>query len=809
MAVSRRLGISAAPTAWRSWLQLLNTRALSTSTSSLFSATATSPSSSTSSPPGIGKLLVANRGEIACRIFTTAKRLGIPTVAVCSEADRGAAHVSLADEAFCIGPAPSRESYLRQDRILEAATASGATAIHPGYGFLSENASFASACDAHNISFVGPPPTAIDAMGDKSRAKATMVSAGVPVVPGYHGEQQEDGFLEEKARDIGFPLLVKAVMGGGGKGMKLAHSSEEFLDALHSARREAAASFGDQRVLLERFIQAPRHIEVQVLADSHGNAYYLAERDCSVQRRHQKIIEEAPAPGVDQIFRAKLGNSAVNAAKAVGYRNAGTVEFIVDSKTGEYYFMEMNTRLQVEHPVTEAVVNVDLVELQLRVAAGESLAGFLRQEDLEPQGHAFEARLYAENPWNGFLPAGGKVLRWKPPPGSSFFTFYSSSNIYKSVPLLSPSSPTSSSSSSSLSSLKNKDCIVRVDSGVRQGDTVGVNYDPMIAKIIVKGPNRKTALAGIRDALGALQVAGVPTNAEFVRRVAINEEFQAGGVDTSFITRHEKELLAPQKLPAQLAALAAAAYTALDATKRTLNSGGGGGGKLGFGPWNVADSFRLNYRHHIGVEFNHTGSGQGGDMKAEVVLEGDGRYSVVTMTAAAGNSTVPGKEERKEVDPTEKVLSNVMALKIGQDWLSAEVDGKLLRASWSLHMHGDEEILDLWRADSSSSSSSEEPHHQFRRRLVRSWQQVGGAAGNVGTVISPMPGRIVKVSVSQGGSVEQGDTLCVVEAMKMEHVVKAPCAGVVKELHAFQGAQVEDGQVLAVVAVEQPEAASA
>ncbi|KAG7668532.1 hypothetical protein Ndes2437B_g06939 [Nannochloris sp. 'desiccata'] len=808
MAVSRRLGISAAPTAWRSWLQLLNTRALSTSTSSLFSASATSPSSSPSSPPGIGKLLVANRGEIACRIFTTAKRLGIPTVAVCSEADRGAAHVSLADEAFCIGPAPSRDSYLRQDRILEAATASGATAIHPGYGFLSENASFASACDAHNISFVGPPPTAIDAMGDKSRAKATMVSAGVPVVPGYHGEQQEDGFLEEKARDIGFPLLVKAVMGGGGKGMKLAHSSKEFLDALHSARREAAASFGDQRVLLERFIQAPRHIEVQVLADSHGNAYYLAERDCSVQRRHQKIIEEAPAPGVDQIFRAKLGNSAVNAAKAVGYRNAGTVEFIVDSKTGEYYFMEMNTRLQVEHPVTEAVVNVDLVELQLRVAAGESLAGFLRQEDLEPQGHAFEARLYAENPWNGFLPAGGKVLRWKPPPGSSFFTFYSSSNIYKSVPLLSPSSP-ASSSSSSLSSLKNKDCIVRVDSGVRQGDTVGVNYDPMIAKIIVKGPNRKTALAGIRDALGALQVAGVPTNAEFVRRVAINEEFQAGGVDTSFITRHEKELLAPQKLPAQIAALAAAAYTALDATKRTLNSGGGGGGgKLGFGPWNVADSFRLNSRHHIGVEFNHTGSGQGGDMKAEVMLEGDGRYSVVTMTAAAGNSTVPGKEERKEVDPTEKVLSNVTALKIGQDWLSAEVDGKLLRASWSLHTHGDEEILDLWLADS-SSSSSEEPHHQFRRRLVRSWQQVGGAAGNVGTVISPMPGRIVKVSVSQGGSVEQGDTLCVVEAMKMEHVLKAPCAGVVKELHAFQGAQVEDGQVLAVVAVEQPEAASA
>jgi 3-methylcrotonyl-CoA carboxylase alpha subunit len=667
MAVSRRLGISAAPTAWRCWLQLLNTRALSTSTSP-----------TPLSPPDIGKLLVANRGEIACRIFTTAKRLGVPTVAVFSEADRGAAHVSLADEAFCIGPAPSKDSYLRQDHILEAAIAAGATAIHPGYGFLSENASFASSCEAHNITFVGPPPSAIDAMGDKSRAKATMVSAGVPVVPGYHGEQQEDIFLEEKAKEIGFPLLVKAVMGGGGKGMKLAHSSEEFLDALHSARREAAASFGDQRVLLERFIQAPRHIEVQVLSDTHGNAYYLAERDCSVQRRHQKVIEEAPAPGIDHIFRAKLGTSAVDAAQAVQYRNAGTVEFIVDSKTGEYYFMEMNTRLQVEHPVTEAVVNLDLVELQLRVAAGESLAGILRQEDLEPKGHAFEARLYAENPWNGFLPAGGKVLRWKPPPGSSFFTFDMASSMNTS--LLSASSPVSSSSSSSLSVLpKNKGCIVRVDSGVRQGDTVGVNYDPMIAKIIVKGPNRETALKGIREALGTLQVAGVPTNAEFVRRVTINEEFQAGGVDTSFITRHEKELLAPRKLHAELAALAPAVYTALDAIKKkTLHSGG----KLGFGPWNIADSFRLNYTHHILVEFRHTGSGQGGDMKAEVaLLDGPGSYSVETSTAGDRvNDASFGKE-------AEKMISNVTALKIGKDWLSAEVQGKLVGASWSLHTY--------------------------------------------------------------------------------------------------------------------------
>jgi 3-methylcrotonyl-CoA carboxylase alpha subunit len=616
----------------------------------------------------------------------------VPTVAVFSEADRGAAHVSLADEAFCIGPAPSKDSYLRQDRILEAATAAGVTAIHPGYGFLSENATFAAACDANNISFVGPPASAIDAMGDKSRAKATMVSAGVPVVPGYHGEQQEDGFLKEKATKIGFPLLVKAVMGGGGKGMKLAHTPDEFLDALHSARREAAASFGDQRVLLERFIQAPRHIEVQILADSHGNAYYLAERDCSVQRRHQKIIEEAPAPGVDTAFRAKLGTSAVAAAQAVGYHNAGTVEFIVDSKTGEYYFMEMNTRLQVEHPVTEAVVNVDLVELQLRVAAGESLSGILKQENLEPQGHAFEARLYAENPWNGFLPAGGQVLRWKPPPGSSFFTFNSGKGSDKNNMLLSSLPAASSSSSSTSSSIitKNKDWTVRVDSGVRQGDVVGVNYDPMIAKIIVKGPNRETALTGIRDALGALQVAGVPTNAEFVRRVALNEEFRAGGVDTSFITRHEEELLARQKLNSQVAALAAAAYTVLDSRKKLLsNTSSIGGGNTRVGPWNVADSFRLNYIHHIGVEFSHTGSGQGGDtLMAEVVHDGDGGSSVAvrTTTSTAADSSLLGDSDTKDTEE-ENVHVDVSALKIGTDWLSAEVNGKLVRASWSLHTY--------------------------------------------------------------------------------------------------------------------------
>jgi 3-methylcrotonyl-CoA carboxylase alpha subunit len=552
---------------------------------------------------------------------------------------------------------------LCQDKILKAAVAAGVTAIHPGYGFLAENPSFASACKANNICFVGPPATAIDAMGDKSRAKATMVSAGVPVVPGYHGEQQEDDFLKMQASEIGFPLLVKAVMGGGGKGMKLAHTPEEFIDALHSARREASASFGDQRVLLEKFIQAPRHIEVQVLADSQGNAYYLAERDCSVQRRHQKIIEEAPAPGVDRIFRAKLGSSAVDAAKAVGYQNAGTVEFIVDSTTGEYYFMEMNTRLQVEHPVTEAVVNVDLVELQLRVVAGESLAGILNQEDLEPRGHAFEARLYAENPWNGFLPAGGKVLRWKPPPNSSFFTFSaatSSSNL---------SSTLSFSSSTFLEKEKENlnGCIVRVDSGVCQGDTVGVNYDPMIAKIIVKGPDRATALAGIRSALGALQVAGVPTNAEFVRRVAINEEFRAGGVDTSFITRHEAELLAPQQLNNQLAALVAAAYTVLDARKNKIVN-------TRLGPWSVADSFRLNYTHRIGVEFSYTGSGQGNELKAEVLNKQDGGGSSMV--------TVSTTEENK-VD----VVMDVAALKLGDDWLSAEVDGKLVRASYSRYTY--------------------------------------------------------------------------------------------------------------------------
>ncbi|KDD74495.1 L chain of carbamoyl-phosphate synthase, partial [Helicosporidium sp. ATCC 50920] len=405
-------------------------------------------------PPAISKLLVANRGEIACRVFQTARRLGIPSVAVYSEADRDSKHVSLADEAICIGPAPARDSYLRADRLLEAAVRTGASAVHPGYGFLSENTDFAGALEAERIAFVGPPASAIKAMGDKAAAKKVMSAARVAVVPGYHGEEQGEDFLLRQARDVGYPLLVKAVLGGGGKGMKLARSESEFLEALRSARREALAAFGDERVLLERFVLDPRHVEVQVMADSLGNAVHLHERDCSVQRRHQKVVEEAPAPGLSEKQREALGASAVAAALAVGYRNAGTVEFIMDGRSGEFYFMEMNTRLQVEHPVTEAITGVDLVEWQLRVAAGEALPR--TQDQIRVNGHAFEARIYAENPANNFLPAGGTLARWATPPGAAEFV---------------PGAP------------------LRVDSGVRVGDGVGLHYDPMIAKLVVHGPS--------------------------------------------------------------------------------------------------------------------------------------------------------------------------------------------------------------------------------------------------------------------------------------------------------------------------------
>ena len=496
------------------------------------------------------KILIANRGEIACRVIKTARRMGIRSVAVYSEADAGARHVRLADEAVCIGAPPPKESYLVVDKIIAAALATGAQAIHPGYGFLSENEEFADACARNGIVFVGPPVTAIRAMGSKSEAKKLMEKAGVPLTPGYHGDKQEPDFLRQQADDIGYPVLIKAAAGGGGKGMRAVNKSEEFLDALASCKREAASSFGDQHVLIEKYLQRPRHIEIQVFGDSYGNCVYLFERDCSVQRRHQKVVEEAPAPNMPPERRAAMGKAAVDAAQAVGYVGAGTVEFIVN-QDGTFYFMEMNTRLQVEHPVTEMITGLDLVEWQLKVAAGETLP--LRQEQLVIRGHALEARIYAEDPDKGFLPSIGRLIHLAPPAETLH---------------------------------------VRVDTGVEQDDEISPHYDPMIAKLIVWDETRERALARMLQALADYRVVGVSNNIGFLSRLVACPAFAQADLDTGLIER-ERAFLFPEgaEPPAEAWLVAALAelirdqqYAAAEADESSDP----------FSPWHARDGWRLN-----------------------------------------------------------------------------------------------------------------------------------------------------------------------------------------------------------------------
>ena len=447
------------------------------------------------------KLLIANRGEIACRVIRAAKGLGIETIAVYSEADANALHVSQADQAIAIGPAPAEQSYLDADKLIDAARQAGADAIHPGYGFLAENADFAQACAEHGVVFVGPPPAAIAAMGSKVEARRIMQQAGVPVTPGYHGTEQDEATLLAEAERIGFPVMLKAALGGGGRGMREVESAGDFGGALKAARREARAAFGDNEMLLEKLIPRPRHVEIQVFCDHHGNAAHLFERDCSIQRRHQKVLEEAPAPGLDEKQRAALGRLAIAAARAINYAGAGTVEFIMDEE-GACYFMEMNTRLQVEHPVTELVTGQDLVAWQLKVAAGEPLPA--TQEQLALRGHALEARLYAEDPDKGFLPATGRLNRLRFPEESAS---------------------------------------VRVDAGVRQGDVITMHYDPMMAKLIVWDEDRARCLQRMSDALHQTEVDGVATNIGFLAAVVAHPAFRAADIDTGFIERHRAELL--------------------------------------------------------------------------------------------------------------------------------------------------------------------------------------------------------------------------------------------------------------------------
>ena len=499
------------------------------------------------------KILIANRGEIACRVAATARRLGIRTVAVYSQADAQSQHVAMCDESVLIGPAPAKESYLKMERIISAARDTGAEAIHPGYGFLSENEAFAAACEASSVVFIGPPVSAIRAMGSKSAAKALMEKARVPLVPGYHGERQESDFLRQQADAIGYPALLKASAGGGGKGMRIVERSEDFEAALASCKREAINSFGDDRVLVEKYLQRPRHIEIQVFADTQGNYVYLFERDCSVQRRHQKVLEEAPAPGMTPERRQAMGEAAVNAARAVGYVGAGTVEFIAN-QDGSFYFMEMNTRLQVEHPVTELITGTDLVEWQLRVAAGEPLP--LQQQDVRIDGHAIEARVYAENPEKGFLPSTGTLLHLMLPDAVNFAQGH-----------------------------------VRIDAAVRQGDAITPHYDPMIAKLIVHGDDRSQALARMQQALNAIEIVGPSTNVAFLSRLIATPAFAGAELDTGLIERHHALLFPPaDAVPVEMLAL----WLAKLMTPHTARHD----------PWDSVQGWRLNgsYRRTLRFE---------------------------------------------------------------------------------------------------------------------------------------------------------------------------------------------------------------
>jgi 3-methylcrotonyl-CoA carboxylase alpha subunit len=643
------------------------------------------------------KLLIANRGEIACRIIRTASRLGIATVAVYSDADAGALHVAMADEAHRIGAAAPRESYLRGDTILDVARRSGAQAVHPGYGFLSENAGFAEACAQAGLVFVGPPPGAIRAMGGKSEAKALMQRAGVKLVPGYHGEDQDPRLLAREAARIGFPVLIKASAGGGGKGMRIVQAPGEFAAALAGAQREAASAFGDDRVLVERYLQRPRHIEIQVFADTHGNCISLFERDCSVQRRHQKVVEEAPAPGMTAAMREAMGAAAIAAARAVGYAGAGTVEFIVEGE--DFHFMEMNTRLQVEHPVTEAITGLDLVEWQLRVAAGEKLPA----APSAIGGHALEVRLYAEDPARDFLPSVGLLTHLLLPEG------------------------------------------VRVDAGVRAGDRITPDYDPMIAKIIAHGPDRGTALRRLAAALAATEVAGVQTNLSLLRAIVGHPAFAQGGVDTGFIARHAEALLAPPP-SAPAAAMAAAALEVLrarDAAARLPDDP--------YSPWGETDGWRMNLPGAQSVWLC-----QGGTTTILHARRHGAAWEIgqdaITQTASLHD------------DPAGRTL-----LRFGEATWPVTV----LAAPNAVVvvLHGVTHLFDLV-----------DP-------LTPPRADVAGG----GRVMAPIPGRVASVLVQPGDAVQRGQVLVVVEAMKMEITLAAPEDGIVSAVRCAAGDMVEEG----------------
>ena len=656
------------------------------------------------------KILIANRGEIAVRVARSARALGIRSVAVYSSADREALHVEVCDEAWCIGGAAASESYLDGERIIEVARRCGAEAIHPGYGFLSENAGFARACEAAGIVFIGPPASAIDAMGSKSEAKALMAKAGVPLVPGYHEADQDDARLGQESKRIGYPQLIKASAGGGGKGMRLVENAKDFPAALASARREASASFGDDKVLIERYLTRPRHVELQVFADTQGNCVHLFERDCSIQRRHQKVLEEAPAPGLDADLRQRMGAAATDCARAIDYVGAGTVEFLLD-EDGSFYFMEMNTRLQVEHPVTEMITGQDLVEWQLRVAAGEPLP--LEQPEIGCRGHAIEARIYAEMPQRDFMPAAGRILYLKPP----------------------------------------QDHVgVRIDTGVRRGDLIGINYDPMIAKLIVHGADRSAALAKLARALSQYHILGLNTNIGFLGDLVALPEFNQADFDTGFIGKHAERLFAQSTLHLQQARVlaAAAALPAFDKRQDRFTDS----------PWEAHDLWRMNLPATQHIELAHEGDSA---VVAVRCVDGGWCFELSGDSYRLSGGWIDAYNMRLELND-ERIEFPVIRI---ADSISLVHHGQAYRF----------EIPDL--IDSGGSDAADADHPR-----------------------APMSGAVVALPVAVGDTVAAGDTLMVIEAMKMEHAIVAEVSGSVKEILFAVGDQVDEGDTLVLLEVE-------
>jgi 3-methylcrotonyl-CoA carboxylase alpha subunit len=702
------------------------------------------------------KILIANRGEIACRVAATARRMAIRTVAVYSDADANAKHVAACDESVHIGGNAPKDSYLRWERIIEAAKATGAQAIHPGYGFLSENEDFARACTEAGLVFIGPPPSAIKDMGLKAESKQLMERAGVPLVPGYHGANQDAALLQAEADRIGYPVLIKASAGGGGKGMRAVDKSEDFAAALASCKREAINSFGDDAVLIEKYVQRPRHIEIQVFGDTHGNYVYLFERDCSVQRRHQKVLEEAPAPGLSPEMRAQMGLAAVAAARAVKYVGAGTVEFIVEQRDdGEpsaapgrpkpasaplggsehtsvasvganmaFFFMEMNTRLQVEHPVTEAITGQDLVEWQLRVAAGEPLP--LRQDQLKIHGHAIEARICAENPDNNFLPATGSLQVYRLPDCVEFLPpFVGGEGAARS----------------------GQD--VRVDSGVREGDVISPFYDSMVAKLIVHGDTREQALARMDAALAATRIVGLATNVQFLRHVVGSHSFSKADLDTALIPREAAVLFKQEKVGLTLAVAAAVAQTLL--AERAAE---------GADPFSRRDSWRSHGVATRRFDFEFKGEG----LIAQLVSGHDG-VPVLTVGEVSGPLQF------------------------------AAVEGGRI----DLRFAGERQTVQTWQRGETVHVFCDLGATQIVE--IDALAHAGEAAVEGGRLTAPMPGKVVSFSVKVGDKVRTGQPLAVMDAMKMEHTIAAPADGTVAELLYAPGDQVAEGAELLKLAV--------